>query len=175
MTLPPLPASQPPDRWWHRSVNRIGALLGVGALAEAVLLVAGVSGAELLVVPTMAVGAAVALGRPRPLVEPAVAAALSARERRTRARILVASDPALARELSVGRPGVGDYDDGGLLDLNSCGTGDLVDLGLSQTEAAAVLEVRASRGRLFGVEDLVVHGPLSSEAADLLRERAVFL
>jgi hypothetical protein len=52
--------------------------------------------------------------------DPAVARALAARTRREEARRLAESDPALARELGIGRPDLRrGYNDGGLIHLNT--------------------------------------------------------
>ncbi|WP_214403555.1 hypothetical protein [Pseudonocardia lacus] len=55
---------------------------------------------------------------PPPAVDPAIAAVLAARARREEARRVVERDPAMARELGIGRPDLPrSYDDGGLVDL----------------------------------------------------------
>ena len=55
-----------------------------------------------------------------PAADPAVAAVLAARARRDEARRIVSRDPAMARELGIGRPDLRRaYDDGGLVDLNN--------------------------------------------------------
>jgi hypothetical protein len=91
----------------------------------------------------------------------AVAAALTARERRERAREIIASDPALARELRIGRPDLPrQFDDGGLVDVNYVPAPVLVDrLGLSQ-EAARVAEARARLGRFSSPAELAVYAEL---------------
>jgi hypothetical protein len=54
-----------------------------------------------------------------PAVQPAMAAALADRKLREQARAVVAGDPALARELRIGRPDLPrQFDDGGLIDVN---------------------------------------------------------
>jgi hypothetical protein len=73
--------------------------------------------------------------------EPVVAAALAARQRREQARAIAAGDPALARELCIGRPDLPrQFDNGGLVDVNHVPVQVLVErLGLSQEEAGRVV------------------------------------
>jgi hypothetical protein len=56
-----------------------------------------------------------------PAPDPAIAAVLASRNRRAEAKALAAGDPAMARELRIGRPDLSGrrYDDGGLVDLNN--------------------------------------------------------
>jgi hypothetical protein len=119
-----------------------------------------------------------ASGRPlRPSAQPALDAALAARDRRRAARDIVSTDRALARELRIGRPDLPrQYDDGGLVDVNSAPAAVLQDvLGLDASTATRVVEVRDQAGGFSSVEDLAVLLDLAPSAADLLREHAVFV
>jgi hypothetical protein len=109
--------------------------------------------------------------------DPAVAAALTARERRERAREIIASDPALARELRIGRPDLPrQFDDGGLVDVNHVPAPVLVDrLGLSQEEAARVAEARVRLGRFSSPAELAVYAELPDASVEAVRGRLLFL
>jgi hypothetical protein len=103
--------------------------------------------------------------------DPAVAAALEARERRGRARAMLASDPALARELRIGRPDLPrQFEDGGLVDVNHVPAQVLVDrLGLTPEEAGRVVEARAQLGRYSSPAELAVYAELPDAAVEAVR------
>ncbi len=105
----------------------------------------------------------------------AVAGVEAARRRRAEARALVEKDPMMARELGIGRPASPHpYDDGGLLDLNAATPDDLVRLcGLPLAEALEVVAARTSLGRFLHVEDAIVYGRISEDAAALVRDRGI--
>jgi DNA uptake protein ComE-like DNA-binding protein len=107
----------------------------------------------------------------------AVDAALRARARREAARLLAERDPTLARDLRVGRPDLpSDYDDGGLVDVNSVPAAVLVaELGLSGAEAEAVLRVRAHVGGFRSPDDLVAFAGLEQRRVDRVADRLVAL
>jgi hypothetical protein len=109
--------------------------------------------------------------------DPALAAALAARDRRERARAITASDPALARELRIGRPDLQrEFDDGGLVDVNHVPAQVLVDrLGLSQEEAARVVGTRAELGRFSSPAELAVYAELADGTVEAVRDRLLFL
>jgi DNA uptake protein ComE-like DNA-binding protein len=109
--------------------------------------------------------------------DPAVAAALAARERRERARAITTSDPGLARELRIGRPDLPhEFDDGGLVDVNHVPAHVLVDrLGLSQEEAARVVEARTQLGRYSSPAELAIYAELPDATVEAVRDRLLFL
>jgi len=109
--------------------------------------------------------------------DPAVAAALAARERRERARAITTSDPGLARELRIGRPDLPrEFDDGGLVDVNHVPAPVLVDrLGLSEEEAARVVEARERLGRFGSPAELEVYAELPDATVEAVRDRLLFL
>jgi hypothetical protein len=109
--------------------------------------------------------------------DPAIAAALNARQRREEARAIAARDVELARELRIGRPDLPrQFDDGGLVDLNHVPAPVIVDLlGLSQAEAVQVIDVRDRIGGYSGAEEVIAYTDLSPTMVDGLRERLVFL
>jgi hypothetical protein len=110
--------------------------------------------------------------------QPALTAALQARQRREEAKAIVARDVDLARELRIGRPDLPrQFDDGGLVDLNHVPAPVMVQLlGLSEAEAAAqVIEARDRIGGFLSAEEVIAHTDLSPTRIDGIRERLVFL
>jgi hypothetical protein len=106
----------------------------------------------------------------------AVAQARDRIERRKDARHLVATNPALARDLMIGRPDLPrGYDDGGLVDVNHVpgavlGSG----LGLTADEVTGVLAARNNLGRFTSADELCAYTQLSPERVDELRELMIF-
>ena len=109
--------------------------------------------------------------------DPAVSRALAARHRRTEARRLVTEDPLLARELRIGRPDLPrDYDDGGLVDLNSAPAPAIADLcGLDPAQAGRIVQARQAAGRFASVEDVFSWTELPVDVWERIRDRAVTL
>jgi hypothetical protein len=109
--------------------------------------------------------------------DPAVASALAARQRREQARAIAQGDPALALELRIGRPDLPhEFDDGGLIDVNHVPAQVLVDrLGLSQEEAARVVEARTQLGRYSSPAELAVYAELPDATVEAVRDRLLFL
>ncbi|WP_141137484.1 helix-hairpin-helix domain-containing protein [Blastococcus mobilis] len=110
------------------------------------------------------------------LVQPAVAQALAARKRRVEARQLRVSDPVLARHLGIGRPDLRrDYDDGGLVDLNTAPASVIAqvsDIELSYAEA--VVSARDARGgSYFDLAEVFVDLNLPPHVQEQLREHAI--
>jgi hypothetical protein len=97
-------------------------------------------------------------------------------ERRKDARRLEESDPALARDLGIGRPDLPrDYDDGGLVDVNHVPGAVLAgQLGLSQGEAADVLAARDKLGRFASADELSAYTSLAPDRVDELRDLLLF-
>jgi hypothetical protein len=109
--------------------------------------------------------------------DPAVEAALQARQRREEARAIAARDVNLARELRIGRPDLPrQFDDGGLVDVNHAPTPVIVHLlGLSEAEVAQLTEVRDRIGGFSSAEEVIAYTDLSPTLVDGLRERLLFL
>ncbi|MFI9006786.1 helix-hairpin-helix domain-containing protein [Actinosynnema sp. NPDC053489] len=108
--------------------------------------------------------------------DPTVAAALALRTRREEARALVARDPALARDLRIGRPDLPrQYDDGGLVDINTAPPSVIARCcGLDDRAAAQIEQARQQHPVPFqSVDELLVFAELDVTTWDLLRERAV--
>jgi hypothetical protein len=112
-----------------------------------------------------------------PPMQPAVAAALTARQRREEARAIASRDAALARELRIGRPDLPrQFDDGGLVDVNHVPARVLVDrLALSSAQARQVVEARDRLGGFAGPEELIAFTELTPDTVDDLRDRLLFL
>jgi hypothetical protein len=108
--------------------------------------------------------------------DPAVAAALALRAKREEARTLVARDPALARDLRIGRPDLArQYDDGGLVDINTAPPSVIAQCcGLDEHAAEQIERARHQHPVPFqSVDELLVFVELDVSAWDLIRERAV--
>lgn len=110
-------------------------------------------------------------------MDTAVDAARDRRELRRKAREIATEDPGLARELGIGRPDVQrDFDDGGLVDINSVPAEVLLQLrGMTAELAAHVVQVREIRGPYSSVEELSVFADLPPGLSDQLADRLLFL
>jgi hypothetical protein len=112
----------------------------------------------------------------RQVNQAAVSQARDRIERRKDARHLVDTNPALARDLMIGRPDLPRvYDDGGLVDVNHVpgavlGSG----LGLTADEVTGVLAARNNLGRFTGADELCAYTQLSPGRVDELRELMIF-
>jgi hypothetical protein len=106
----------------------------------------------------------------------AIAEAKDRIERRKEARRLAETDPALARDLHIGRPDVPrDYDDGGLVDVNHVpGAVLAADLGLTPDEVTDVIAARDKLGRFTSAEELCAYTDLSPDRVDELRDLMIF-
>jgi DNA uptake protein ComE-like DNA-binding protein len=108
--------------------------------------------------------------------DPMVEAAQARIERRADGRRLLASQPALAHELGVGRPDVPGADDFGLIDVNHVPADTLTRLpGITADLAARIAAARAQAGGFSSAEDLGVLLDLPPATVDGLRDVAVFL
>ena len=108
--------------------------------------------------------------------DPAVTRALAARQRRTEARELRAEDPALARELGIGRPDLDrGYDDGGLVDLNTAPAPVIAAVcGIGPEPAEGIVAARVARGGTwFNLGEVLVDVNLPTWVQEQLREHAV--
>lgn len=99
------------------------------------------------------------------------------RRQRSEARELAQRDPQMARELRIGRPDLPrQYDDGGLVDVNSAPEESLSRyLGLSSAAAAHVVEVRQQLGRFERGDDLVNLAGVELSAYELVKDRIILL
>jgi hypothetical protein len=161
--------------------------VGLGSLQTA----AGTSAAGVLLIGLMFAGAGHALVACRPAPRDAsgrpvfskayrnVLAVAGAGERmnvRNKARKLARKDPALARELRIGRPDLRrEYDDGGLVDVNHVPAAVLVShLKLTAEQAANVVSVRDEIRRFDGPADLEAYAGLPPERVDELSDLMIF-
>jgi hypothetical protein len=115
--------------------------------------------------------------RSRP-VDPVLAAAQARIARRAQARALLASDPALAGELLIGRPDLHrQFDDGGLVDINNVPTVVLVhELRLPGEVAEQITDARERLGGFGFPDELVVYcAGMTQARLDTIRDRLVFI
>jgi len=153
------------------------AVSDVGAVLAICLAVAGTVQALRLRSEVFADAAVVASGPTGAQGDPAVQQALAARQRRGESAALAARDPALARDLKIGRPDLArQYDDGGLVDVNGAPASVLVShLRLTPAQAESVVAARDRLGRFQSVDDLTTFADVSQQALDLVRERVIAL
>ncbi|WP_409330807.1 ComEA family DNA-binding protein [Trujillonella humicola] len=106
-----------------------------------------------------------------------LAGALAARARREEARELAGRDPALARDLGIGRPDLGrGYDDGGLVDVNTAPAAVIEQVcTIDRSHAAAIVAARERRGSFYNVGELLVDVDLPPHVAAHLQERGIAL
>jgi helix-hairpin-helix protein len=102
--------------------------------------------------------------------------ALQRRKLREEARAVVTRDPALARELGIGRPDLRrDYDDGGLVDVNHAPAAVLATLpGMTDEMGARVVELRGSRGAFMSAEDLSLTLDMQPDWVPALADMTVY-
>lgn len=107
----------------------------------------------------------------------AIAIAQYRRALRQQAREIVERDPALARELRIGRPDLPrQYDDGGLVDVNNAPVRVIAQLpGMTHALAQQVVRVRETVGGFVSVEDLSAAASLPPNLTPELAEYTIFL
>src|SRR5262245_1807960 len=107
--------------------------------------------------------------------DPVMEAAQDRIDRRAEGRHLLASRPALAREVGVGRPDLPGASDYGLVDVNHASAAALTRLpGIAQQLADRIVGQRAQVGGFTSAEDLGVLLDLSPDIVDGLRGMAIF-
>lgn len=143
------------------------ALAGCGAVHAAIVFRPGSAPAS---------GSPVALPGPQQHNKDAIAEAKDRIERRKEARRLAETDPALARDLHIGRPDVPrDYDDGGLVDVNHVpGAVLAADLGLTPDEVTDVIAARERLGKFTSADEVCAYTDLSPDRVDELRDLMIF-
>ncbi|WP_181782987.1 hypothetical protein [Pseudonocardia pini] len=111
---------------------------------------------------------------PETPVDPAMADALAAREKRAESRRIVVEDPALARDLQIGRPDLSPtYDDGGLVDLASAPAAVIAQVcGIEQAMAERIVETRQARP-YDTLDDVFTWADLPFALWERVRERGV--
>lgn len=106
----------------------------------------------------------------------AIAHATEVLRLRERARHIVSVNPALARELQIGRPDRNrGFDDGGLVDVNHVPLEYLVQvLGIERSTAEQIVDVRDGVGGFTSVDDVSVTLGLHPHALDEVAGRSIF-
>ncbi|MFJ9693233.1 ComEA family DNA-binding protein [Kitasatospora sp. NPDC101183] len=109
--------------------------------------------------------------------DPVVAARLAARARRDEARALARKDPVLARDLRIGRPALpGEYDDGGLVDLNHADAEEITRAcTVEPALAERIVAARQELGSFGSLDEVFVFARIEDGTAALIREYAVLL
>ena len=108
--------------------------------------------------------------------DPALQAARMRIQRRTQGRHLLATQPALAREIGLGRPDVPGADDYGLVDVNHVSADALARLpGVTKDVAQRIVTERAQCGGFSSVEDLGMLLDLPPAEVDKMRDTAIFI
>ena len=108
--------------------------------------------------------------------DPLLAAGMTRIERRTEGRRLLATQPALAREIGLGRPDLAGSDDFGLVDVNHAGVSGLNRIpGVDDALARRITDTRAQCGGFSSVEDLGSLLNLNPVTVDQMRDVAVFI
>ena len=125
-------------------------------------------------------GSYVPVGPPHPSYDPnaaAVAHVQAERLKREDARAIARRDPAMARDLRIGRPDLPrQYDDGGLVDVNSAPAEVLRhSLGLTPGQATSIVEARQQLARFEHPEDLVNLAGLEPPTFDTVKDRIILL
>ncbi|MDN3352971.1 helix-hairpin-helix domain-containing protein [Actinomadura sp. DC4] len=107
----------------------------------------------------------------------AIAAATMRRDLRRQAREQAAEDPALARELRIGRPDLPrQYDDGGLIDFNHApGPALTVLSGITREVAERIVSMREHVGSFSSAEELVTTVDLHPDLILEIKEYGIFL
>ena len=107
--------------------------------------------------------------------DPVVEAAEARIELRAEGKHLLATRPAIAREVGVGRPDVPGARDYGLIDVNHCPAAILARLpGITNELARRIVDGRDQAGGYSSVEDLGMLLNLPPATVDLLRDMTVF-
>jgi hypothetical protein len=108
--------------------------------------------------------------------DPLLEAAKGRIERRAAGRHLLATQPALAKEIGLGRPDLPGSDDYGLVDVNHASAAGLERLpGTTADLAKRIADQRTQCGGFSSVEDLGMLLNLSPDTVDEMRDTAIFI
>lgn len=108
--------------------------------------------------------------------DPALDAARMRIERRVEGRKVLAAQPAVAKEIGLGRPDIAGSDDYGLVDVNHAPAATLGTLpGITAATARQIVQKRAQAGGFSSVEDLGLVLDLPPGLVDQIRDIAVFV
>jgi hypothetical protein len=156
--------------------GKTGLIDGLVLAAVCVNWFAGTAHAAIL---GMRIRGAAPAGFPPPIpVDPALAAAQWRVNRRQEARAILATNPALAAELRIGRPDLArQYDDGGLVDVNHVPVEALMRaLDLSADVARTVVAERDRVGGFTTPDELTVYCEgVTTDGLARIRDRLVFV
>ena len=132
-------------------------------------------GAALLVIVVLASTGVAFFTRKARVRLPGTERELARRQQRQQYRRLITRDPSMARSINVGRPDAErDFDDGGLLDINTLSAATLSHFApMSTEEAHRIVEVRDRFGRFSSLDEVLAYADLSEGTTLQLRERAV--
>jgi DNA uptake protein ComE-like DNA-binding protein len=174
----------------NHPVHLIASVLTCGAWLPVWVILGVTGGEERLAITVDPYGVVLFNGRPAgpvpgPVRAPrrgnanarAIAAATMRRDLRRQAREQAAQDPALARELRIGRPDLPrQYDDGGLVDLNHAPGPVLTALsGVTPEIAERIVAMREHMGCFSSAEELVTTVDLHPDLILELKEYGIFL
>jgi DNA uptake protein ComE-like DNA-binding protein len=107
--------------------------------------------------------------------DPAVEAAQARIDLRAEGKHMLATQPAIAREVGVGRPDVPGARDYGLIDVNHCPAETLAKLpGITNELARRIVGGREQAGGYYSVEDLGMLLDLPPATVDAMRDLTVF-
>lgn len=108
--------------------------------------------------------------------DPDLEAARARIQRRAEGRHLTATQPALAREVGVGRPDLAGADDYGPVDVNHASAAAIARLpGMTDQLARQTVDARIQAGGFSSVEDLGMLLNLRPDTVDQMRDMAIFL
>jgi len=108
--------------------------------------------------------------------DPALDAARTRIERRALGRRLLATQPALAKEIGLGRPDKPGADDYGLIDVNHASRSAIATLpGVTDGVARGIVQKRAEVGGFSSAEDLGLVLDLPPATVDEMRDVAIFI
>jgi hypothetical protein len=167
----------------QRLVVVMAVVYAVGAVTSVVLMSSGPTGAEgdgyvvianLLMLLMVVVGCVQQAWLRRQVYRAATGTTDPAL---TAARKLATDDPAIAHDLRIGRPDLPrQYDDGGLVDLNSAPAAVIATTcGLSRPAADSIVTARTRCGGFLAVDDLFSLADVPVGAWDTIREHAIVL
>ncbi|MGI5223710.1 ComEA family DNA-binding protein [Actinoallomurus sp. CA-142502] len=179
----------------NHAAHLLISVLTCGAWVPVWLIIGLVNSEKRVVITIDGNGVVLFNGRPAPMVAPppgrprrgprprgdanaqAIAAANMRRELRRQAREHAAEDPALARELRIGRPDLPrQYDDGGLVDVNHVPARALTMLsGVTPEIAERIVSMREHVGGFSSAEELVATADLHPDLTPEIKEYGIFL
>jgi DNA uptake protein ComE-like DNA-binding protein len=108
--------------------------------------------------------------------DPALDAGRLRIERRAEGRRLLATQPALAKEIGLGRPDISGADDYGLVDVNHASPAALATLpGITEQLASRIVDRRAQADGFSSVEDLGLVADLPPGIVEQIRDTAIFI